>query len=381
MGQVLNTCGSVFERTVRTPTYVDQSGMLGILNGFIDDPSQKYVCVTRPRGFGKSVTAQMLTAYYSRGSTIGRLFDDMEISKCPSYEKHLKAHHVIELDVRYFYLSAGRDGGKMIDAIEGTVLADLREAFPAFDFGDCHQLAPVLLGLQDELHESFIFVIDEWDAILRINPADKEGRKKYFDFLTVLLKDRPYVSLAYMTGILPPKVNDWSCDLGVFDVYSMIEPGCFSAYTGFSHDEVLKLCSASAMDPATIGDWYGGYCGDGGAEFFNPFSVAKACRDHGIACYRERTETSEALQSLILSDLQGLNDAVERLVSGDEILIDPGLCRCQMTGFTSLDDVLTLLVHLGYLTVRTEVMPGGSRKYYARIPNYEIRAEFKSCLS
>ena len=64
------------------------------------------------------------------------------------------------------------------------------------------------LSLEDiyaSTKNQFIFIIDEWDCIFREYKQDKEAQKQYLDFLRNLLKDKPYVELAYMTGILPIK--------------------------------------------------------------------------------------------------------------------------------------------------------------------------------
>ena len=66
MGIYLNPDNKDFQRALNSEIYIDKSELISYTNKVMNT-EQQFICVSRPRRFGKSMAANMLTAYYSRG--------------------------------------------------------------------------------------------------------------------------------------------------------------------------------------------------------------------------------------------------------------------------------------------------------------------------
>lgn len=382
MGNFLNPGNQRFASYAKLDRYVDKSRLLAILNRFYEDPTQKFVCVSRPRRFGKSVTAGMICAYYSKEADSREIFDQLAIADDPSYLQHLNQHNVIAIDMQLMFKNADSDVTRMLKNIDAFVLKELQSAGFDFNFGAYSQLNVALRDFEARFsQEHFIFVIDEWDCIFRERKYDQDAIKLFLSYLLTLFKEQSYVSLVYMTGILPIKKYGTQSALNMFDEFSMTEPDCFAAYMGFTEPEVLTLCEKNSMDFALMRQWYDGYSFDDCPHVYNPNSVIKAVCRRKFSNYWSKTETYVALQDCIDLNFDGLRDAVTRLMAGEELPVITTKFQNDMVSFSSSDDVLTLMVHLGYLAIRTENLPDGSSRQYVRIPNREIRAEFENSIA
>lgn len=227
----------------------------------------------------------------------------------------------------------------------------------------------------------FVILIDEWDCLFREYKHSEEAQKKYLDFLRAWLKDQSYVALAYMTGILPVKKYGSHSALNMFTEYSMTEPGDMAPYFGFTKDEVQTLCETYQMNYEEARAWYDGYGliqhskdGDICYSMYSPKSVVEAMLRHKFGTYWNQTETYEALKLYIQMNLDGLKDAVVQMLAGETVPINTGTFANDMTSFSSKDDVLTLLVHLGYLTYDSE-------NETVAIPNKEVSQEYIHAIS
>lgn len=227
----------------------------------------------------------------------------------------------------------------------------------------------------------FVILIDEWDCLFREYKHSEEAQKKYLDFLRAWLKDQSYVALAYMTGILPVKKYGSHSALNMFTEYSMTEPGDMAPYFGFTEDEVQTLCETYQMNYEEARAWYDGYGliqhskdGDICYSMYSPKSVVEAMLRHKFGTYWNQTETYEALKLYIQMNLDGLKDAVVQMLAGETVPINTGTFANDMTSFSSKDDVLTLLVHLGYLTYDSE-------NETVAIPNKEVSQEYINAIS
>lgn len=216
----------------------------------------------------------------------------------------------------------------------------------------------------------FIFIIDEWDCIFREEPQNMEGQKIYLDFLRDLLKGRTYVKLAYMTGILPIKKYGTHSALNIFDEFSMTEPKQLAEYVGFTEKEVKNLCSFYQMNFEEARQWYDGYLLGEDTHIYNPKSIVDAMFNQKFTSYWTRTETYEALKVYIDMNFDGLKDSVTAMIGGGKCRVNPEKFQNDMTSLGNRDDVLTLLVHLGYLAYDER-----SREVF--IPNMEIEGEFR----
>ena len=363
MGIYLNPGNKAFETAINSEIYVDKSLLIEYTNKVINTNMQ-YVCISRPRRFGKSTDANMLVAYYSKGCDSSNIFETLKISKTNNYQKHLNKHNVIHVDIQKF-LSSTHDILKMIERFNKYIIKELKREYEEY----CKEelLSDVLNEIFAYTNESFIFVIDEWDCIFREYKEDKKAQEKYLDYLRLLFKEQPYVELVYMTGILPIKKYGSHSALNMFDEISMIDPGLLFEFMGFTEEEVKNLCTKYDVSFETMKEWYDGYQLTKEISVFSPRSVVASITRKTFNNYWTSTETYEALQRYIDMNFDGLKDDIIQLLSGEKVSIQTTSFQNDMTTFKSKDDVLTLLIHLGYLGFEKRDYVG-----YVYIPNKEV---------
>ena len=372
MGNYLNPGNEKFRRMIQSEIYVDKTGMIKYTNSVLDT-AQNYVCVSRPRRFGKSMAANMLTAYYSRGCNSKELFGKFEIAKDKDFEKYLNQYNTIFLNMQEF-LSRSHNVEELIDRVKKLVIRDLKMEYPEVDYFDDTDLIECMQDIYAQMQYPFVVIIDEWDCIFREYKQDKEAQEKYLDFLRDLLKDKACIYLSYMTGILPIKKYGTHSALNMFDEFSMIDPGPLASYVGFTESEVEKLCGEYQMDIDEIRNWYDGYSFEEVPSVYSPKSVISCMRLGRLGNYWNQTETFEALQLYIDMNFEGLRDDILSMLAGEEVPVNTGSFTNDMATFRTEDDVLTLLIHLGYLGYRYATKT-------VFIPNGEIRAEFVNAVS
>ena len=257
MGSYLNPGNEKFKEALNSPIYVDKTGLIQYTNSAVQT-LQKYICVSRPRRFGKSMAANMLTAYYSRECDSHEIFDKLKIAEADSYEKKMNQYDTIFVNMQEF-LSQSSSMDEMLDFLRKSILWDLLEIYPDFSYFNRDNLARTMQDIYQKTHIPFIIIIDEWDCIFREYKEDYEAQAKYLDFLRDFLKDKVYIHLAYMTGILPIKKYGTHSALNMFTEYSMTDPGDFAEYFGFTEQEVLELCEKYEMSFEEAKIWYDGY--------------------------------------------------------------------------------------------------------------------------
>ena len=365
MGIYLNPRNTLFSNMVNSDIYVDHSLLIEKVNKTINKDNNK-ICVSRPRRFGKSTDANMLVAYYSKGCDSSSIFNHLKISQTDMYQKHLNQHNVVYLNMQSF-LSSTIDIQAMKKKIQRMILKELKREYP--EYCEEEMLEDVLDEIYAYTQDGFIFVIDEWDCIFREYKNDKVAQNQYLDFLRNLLKDKPYVELAYMTGILPIKKYGTHSALNMFKEISMLNPTPLEEFMGFTEQEVKDLCIQYDMNYDDMKEWYDGYKMTKDLSIYNHRSVVYALMDRKYENYWTSTETYEALQIYIDMNYDGLKDDIIRLMSGENISINPTKFQNDMTTFKSKDDVLTLLIHLGYLGYNSD-----DRSVY--IPNKEVIDSF-----
>lgn len=375
MGFYINPGNEAFKISINDDIYIDQSGILAFTNNRIGK-RKRYLCVSRPRRFGKSLTAEMLTAYYDRSCDSGFLFQGLEIAKDDSYVGNLNQYDVFSINVQQFLRGAGKPA-QLVPYMESQLLQELRSMYGKllgyneedFSFNNLPMALAALFARDEGKRKGFIFIIDEWDCIFREAPEDKQAQKAYLDFLRDLFKDRTYVKLAYMTGILPVKKYGTHSALNIFDEFSMTEPKGLAKYVGFSEADVMELCKKYHMNFDEAKRWYDGYEFWQAGHIYNPKSIVDAMLEKAFQSYWVSTETYEALRVYIDMNFDGLKDAIISMLGGVSCEIDTGTFQNDMTSFRGRDDVLTLLVHLGYLTYQ-------EKNRRVSIPNDEVRSEF-----
>ncbi len=367
MGNYLNPDNSLYSEERYKPYYVDKSLLIPAIEKIKHDEN-KYISVAKPRRFGKSTDAYMLIAYYSKGCDSSLLFNDLKIAHKTDYKMHLNQDNVIYLNMQYFYdMSESIDD--MVDFINEEVIDEINEIY---HISLRRNKLPLLLNaIYKQTTEQFIFIFDEWDCVLREKNISKEDKKIFLKFINTLFKGQPYVKMVYMTGILPIKKYGNESAINMFKEISMLNPTPLEGFMGFTQDEVKQLCKQNNMDFNEMSDWYDGYHLSDDISIFSPRSIIASISDKKYGNYWSGTASFENLKSYISSNFDGLKDAVHRLLIGDKILVDTTTFSNDMAIVQSKDDVLTLLIHLGYLAY-------DSISKSAYIPNKEVTDSFVS---
>lgn len=362
MGTYLNPENEVFRRVTSADIYVDKSGLLTLTNKMINS-ANNYICMSRPRRFGKTIAGNMIAAYYSKGCDSKEIFDRLKISDDPDYEKYLNKYNVIKIDLNSEYQNI-KDKNALIGSIQNKVTGELIKEYPDVDFDEKDSLGEALIKVYDSTKDTFIILIDEYDVLVR-EQVSQALFDEFLSFLNGLFKSdtlRPAISLAYITGILPVVKEDspngeslnrskprgshdqrsWAerdkiqSKLNNFKEYTFLNAGKFSEYVGFTDDEVRKLCAQYEVDYEECRHWYDGYSLNG-YELYNPESVVMCIEDGYFEGYWSKTSSYQVIAERLKYNYKGIRD-----------------------------DVYTYLLYLGYFAYNRE-------EGTCRIPNREVR--------
>ena len=368
MGIYLNPGNENFRRALAADIYVDKTMMISVTNRFIDK-ANNYVCVSRPRRFGKTIAGNMLSAYYSKGCDSRGLFKGLKIYGTPEFEEKLGKYNVIKLDLNSEYQNT-KDKENLIEIISEDVKSEMKAEFPEVNLTDDDTLGRSLLKVYAATGQTFIIIIDEYDVLVR-EQVDEELFKKYLSFLNGLFKSdtlRPAISLAYLTGILPVVRDKVQSKLNNFREYTILNAYDLAEYIGFTSCEVEELCKKYGMDYNECRNWYDGY-EQNGFEIYNPESVVMSMETGRYGSYWGKTSTYEAIAERIRMNFSGTKEAVIRMLAGEEADVSVGRFMNTMSSFTSRNDLFTYLIHLGYLAYDEE-------EKTCHIPNKEVRQEW-----
>ena len=374
MGIYLNPGNVNFTKMLRTGRYVDKTMMISVIDRLVDTEEQ-YVCMSRPRRFGKTVAGNMLCAYYSKGCDSRELFQPYKIAReYGGFEERLNKYNVIKIDMNSEYQNT-TDRSRLMTRLTKEIKKEMKKQFPDVDIEDEDSLAQDILKVYEEKGETFILIIDEYDVLVR-ERAGEELFAEYLSFLNGLFKSDPLknaISLAYVTGILPVVRDKIQSKLNNFDEYTIINAGPFAEYVGFTEDEVKKLCEKYGMDFDECRRWYDGYAQQG-LEIYNPESVIKSMVKGAYGNYWGKTSSYEAITDRIRMNFDGTRDDVIRMLSGERVRVDVDMYLNTMGDFKSKDEVFSYLTHLGYLAYTEE-----DRTCW--VPNKEVRAEWFRAIS
>ena len=364
MGIYLNPDNMDFQEALNSEIYVDKTELIKRTNNIIHT-NNKYICISRPRRFGKSMAGDMLAAYYSRGCDSKEMFSGFKIASDTNFEKHLNKYNVIHINMLDF-IDSRKSINEAIDYLSRRLIYEIKQENGDVNCFDWNDLMSVLADVFHEKKVPFIFVIDEWDCVFREYKRNTEGQSEYLDFLRRILKGQSYIALAYMTGILPIKKYGKHSALNMFTEIAMTNTREYAEYTGFTEAEVKELCEKYDMPFDETKRWYDGY-NLKGISIYNPRSVVMSMTGHDFDSYWTSTETYEALKVYIQMNFDGLREKVIDMIAGEKVSVNTGKFQNDMSTFYSADDVLTLLIHLGYLTYN-------EGKVW--IPNSEVQQEF-----
>ena len=368
MGIFVNPGNGAFQVAVNSEIYVDKTGLLTYTNKVMNT-LQGYICNSRPRRFGKSIAANMLTAYYSRGCDSEEMFSELTIGQAPDFKTHLNRYDVIHLDIQWCIEPAG-GAEKVVSYITEKTIGELREYYPAEIPVNVKSLPEALSCVNGATGRKFILIIDEWDVLIRDEADNQKIQEDYICFLRALFKGTEptkYIQLAYLTGILPIKKVKTQSALNNFDEYTMLFAGALAPYVGFTEDEVKRLCEKYQRDFEKVKRWYDGYL-LGDYQVYNPRAVVTLMLNGQFKSYWSETGSYEAIVPLLNMDFDGLKSALIEMIAGNAVEVQVGTFQNDAVNFANKDDVLTYLIHLGYLAY-------DQNTGRAFVPNEEIRQE------
>ena len=371
MGLYVNPGNENFTSAIRSEIYVDKTMLLSELNKRLGT-EDRFLAVSRPRRFGKTMAESMMAAYYSKGCDSAGLFRGFRIAGDPSFSENLNKYNVLHLDINRFWSGYGRDA---LARMGETVLEEFREEFPDAVFRDSDDIAGCIVRAYKSTKVPFVIILDEYDVIFR---DDKAAclEEEYLRLLNAVFKGSDVVSciaLAYITGILPIIRDKAQSKLNNFDEVTFLRPGRFTDYTGFTDQEVQGLCERYGMDYEECKSWYDGY-EISGRDLYAPRSVAKAMMEGEYHSYWNQTSQYDAILDYIRYDMEGMRGDVETLLTSGSVPVNTTLFLNTPSSIRCKDDVLTYLCHLGYLSY-------DSRTGTCSIPNREVRMEWVNAIT
>ena len=384
MGTYINKGNSEF-RDIVTHEYVDKTSLIPLINATLNS-ERRYSCVTRSRRFGKSIAAKMLCAYYDKSCDSRELFVGLKAEKEKSFDTYLNKYYVLYLDVTSF-TARPEFRTNIVRIIQEKMINEIKNVFPDVKYEDQSDLMDVLSAIHEATGEKFLFIIDEWDAICREFPSRQKMKgdpetvtptimDEYVMLLRRLFKtqdsDKVFAG-AYLTGILPIKRYNTESALNNFREYSMINPGRICSSLGFTHDEVASLCQEYDMDISEMERWYDGYRIGKESHIFNPYSVMRAIDDNRYRSYWTSTGAYDSVITYIQMNFDGLKDDIIRMLSGEHVYVDTTEFLNDMHIIRSKNDVLTVLIHLGYLAYDED-------EQECFIPNKEVGDELNNAI-
>ena len=373
MGRFVNPDNSAFQVALNSPIYVDKTGLLEYTNSVLNT-TEAYICNSRPRRFGKSYAANMLAAYYSKGCNSEEMFSGLDISRESDFKTHLNKYDVIHLDIQWFLANCD-NVDNVVAFITKSVQAELREIYPGVLPEEEISLSESLSRIKNIVGQKFIIIIDEWDVLIRDEAANKKVQEKYINFLRAMFKGTEptkYIQLAYLTGILPIKKEKTQSALNNFDEFTMLSASNLAPYIGFTEAEVKKLSEKYQQDFAEVKRWYDGYLLKD-YQVYNPRAVVSVMLREEFRSYWSETASYDVIVPLINMNYDGLKTAVIEMLSGAEVKVNVAAFQNDTEDIKSKDDVLTYMIHLGYLGYN-------ENRKTAFVPNEEIRQELTTAV-
>ena len=346
--------------------FIDKSSIIEILNEVIAT-SDKYVCITRPRRFGKSSVADMLGAYYTKDITSKNIFDTLKISNSIKYSENMNKYNVISLSFNEI-----PDNMKSYEDYINNIINQIKkELLSSFNIEDIDE-TDSLKRLFRKTGKKFIFIFDEWDYIFN-NNLFIANQNDFLEFLRNLLKDQPYVALCYMTGVLPIKKYSSGSALNMFDEFTMLNDTIYSDYFGFTEIEVKNLISRQTLLTFDeLSEWYNGYINEFAIKLYNPRSVVKALQNKSCKSYWTNTGAMDEVLEYLKYNILEIRDDVIKMVSGEDIdiTIDEEFRAGQEAPKTK-EEIYSAMIILGFLSYHDG---------YLKIPNKELMKEFEKAL-
>ena len=355
-----------YQEILNSKVMVDKSMLIEKVNEFIST-SGKYINMTRPRRFGKTVNANMLAAYYNCKVDSYDMFKNLNISNSPSYDKHINQHNVIYIDFTDVYDNTN-NYQEFVNKLKRNLSRDISEAYQKAKFYDDMSLSEMFYETQDR----FIFIFDEWDCVFNNSYFTNNDKKAYLLLLKGLLKDKAYVELCYMTGVLPIAKYSSGSELNMFQQYSFMEDEIFSEFFGFTELEVKELCLKHEMNFEEISEWYNGYYDSFGHRLYNPRSVSEALTRKKCKSYWTNTGPMDEISYMIQNNVDEVREDVISMVTGTPIdIVFKRQFAAETLSLNTRDEILSAMVIYGFLSYYDN---------YLSIPNKELMLKFDAVL-
>lgn len=382
MGTYLNsiTPYTLYKSESLSPYFVDKTLMLRELFPYVS-AGNRHICITRPRRFGKTIMANMISSFFQKASDSSDVFDSLAISQVDDYRRYKNQYNVIRID--FSKMPRNCDSyTQYIERIEALLIEDVKEAFPQVKINEADAVGDILESVFMQCGEKFIFVLDEWDFIFHrdfINEIDKE---KYVAFLSNLLKDRPYVVLSYMTGILPIAKYSSGSELNMFAEFTMVNSPMFGEYFGFTDDEVDDLyrryiveCDRQHKEKSVtrkgLRDWYNGYYTKSGERVYNPRSVVFALQFNNLANYWTSSGPYDEIYYYIRNNISDVRDDLALMISGESVTAKIQEYAATSMNLSTRDEIYSAMVVYGFLSYLNGKVC---------IPNRELMEKFDELL-
>lgn len=382
MGTYLNsiTPYTLYKSESLSPYFVDKTLMLRELFPYVS-AGNRHICITRPRRFGKTIMANMISSFFQKASDSSDVFDSLTISQVDDYRRYKNQYNVIRID--FSKMPRNCDSyTQYIERIEALLIEDVKEAFPQVKINEADAVGDILESVFVQCGEKFIFVLDEWDFIFHrdfINEIDKE---KYVAFLSNLLKDRPYVVLSYMTGILPIAKYSSGSELNMFAEFTMVNSPMFGEYFGFTDDEVDDLYrryivesdrqhKEKSVTRKGLRDWYNGYYTKSGERVYNPRSVVFALQFNNLANYWTSSGPYDEIYYYIRNNISDVRDDLALMISGESVTAKIQEYAATSMNLSTRDEIYSAMVVYGFLSYLNGKVC---------IPNRELMEKFDELL-
>ena len=372
MGIYVNPGNENLKIALNSEIFVDKSLVLSKFCNFLNT-NRRFLCVSRPRRFGKTMVRDLMAAYFSKGCDSKKLFSKLKIAKKPNFEKNLNKFNVLAIDLGAIF-SSSSNKNEILSNLYDKLLEDFREEFPEIELSEKDSVADLIMKVYKRTNTQFIIIIDEYDVLVR-QQVSVGIFQDYLDFLNSLFKNNelsPAIALAYLTGILPVVRDKVQSKLNVFKESTMLDPMGFENFFGFTKTETKALCKKYKMSFKECENWYDGYK-IGKISIYNPNSVVNAMMDRKYRNYWNITGSYEVISEYVNLDFDGTKSDVINMMTGKEIAVNPNSFLNSLDYFNNKDDVFTYLIHLGYLNYNEETK-------LCRIPNKEIKEEWEKAL-
>ena len=379
MGIYLNSesAYTLYKSETQKPYFVDKSRMIEELFPLIEEGAN-HICITRPRRFGKTVTANMISAFFSKAREASDIFDRLKISTSQNYSKYRNQYNVIHISLNDISRQC-TTYEEYITRIEQRLVRDLKRAYPQAELNGEESAVDALMEIYTENSENrFIFVFDEWDFLFHQPFVTEKEKREYLSYLRSQLKDRPYVILAYMTGILPIAKYSSGSELNMFTEYTMLSEEKFSEVFGFTDSEVDTLYQKYTdytehikVTREGLRYWYNGYHTFSGERVYNPRSVVCALRNNNLGNYWTSAGPYDEIYYYIENNVAAVRDDLALMVSGIPVPAKIREYAATSMNLNTKDEIFSSMVVYGFLSYENGKVS---------IPNKELMDRFDEML-